>query len=411
MNQSNSGAASSPVHVVSKTTSSAAQCRPYAAAYRKPRDREGEKCANCGRTGHRARDLKCPALGKTCNKCHKQNHFASMCRSSVPTRRQSHTPTSRSHSQAGKGKAHQVADQTAANEDDGYAFNVGATTASTATSHKSPRVEICIGNAPTTAIIDSGASCNLLGSNHLKKLQSKGLSTSLRPCHKDLYAYGSTTTLPLLGQFTAPTTVHNRTVDTTFVVINGPGDILLRRESAEQFEVITFRNSLAANAVSADDEFRCSLLRQYPSVLEGVGKLRDYQATIHIDDTVIPIAQKPRRIPFALNEKVRAHLQDLTEKDIIKPVMGPSPWVSPVVVTPKPNGDIRLCVDIRRANQAILRERHPIPTINQILEQLNGSTVFSKIYLRWGSIKSNLTKPHVRSPHLQSTTAYTATSA
>ena len=215
-------------------------------------------------------------------------------------------------------------------------------------------------------------------------LQSKGLSTSLRPCHKYLYAYGSTTTLPLLGQFTAPTTVYNRTADTTFVVIDGPGDILLGRESAEQFEVITFRNSLAANAVSADDEFRCRLLRQYPSVFEGVGKLRDYQAAIHMDDNVIPIAQKPRRIPFTLNEKVRAHLQDLTEKDIIEPVTGPSPWVSPVVVTPKPNGDIRLCVDMRRANQAILRERHPIPTIDEILEQLNGSTVFSKIDLRWG---------------------------
>ena len=306
-----------------------------------------------------------------------------MCRSSVPQDAEATPLTVGRTAKPGKAKLTRWLIRQLPTKN-GYAFNVSATTASTATSHKSPRVEICIGNAPTTAIIDSGASCNLLGSYHLKKVQPKGLSTSLRPCHKDLYAYGSTTTLPLLGQFTAPTTVHNRTVDTTFVVINGPGDILLGRESAEQFEVITFRNSLAANAVSADDEFRCSLLRQYPSVFEGVGKLRDYQATIHIDDTVIPIAQKPRRIPFALNEKVRAHLQDLTEKDIIEPVTGPSPWVSPVVVTPKPNGDIRLCVDVRRANQAILRKRHPIPTIDEILEQLYGSTVFSKIDLRWG---------------------------
>ena len=87
---------------------------------------------------------------------------------------------------------------------------------------------------------------------------------------------------------------------------------------------------------------------------------------------------------FALRPKVRDHLKDLMEKDIIEKVDGPSPWVSPVVVTPKPNGDIRLCVDMRRANEAIIRERHPIPTIDEVLEQLNGSTVLSKIDLRWG---------------------------
>ena len=59
-------------------------------------------------------------------------------------------------------------------------------------------------------------------------------------------------------------------------------------------------------------------------------------------------------------------------------------WVSPVVVAPKPSGDIRLCVDMWRANEAIIRERLPIPTIDEVLESLNGSGVFSKLDLRWG---------------------------
>ena len=61
------------------------------------------------------------------------------------------------------------------------------------------------------------------------------------------------------------------------------------------------------------------------------------------------------------------------ECDIIEPVEGPTPWVSPVVVVPKPSGDIRLCVDMRKANEAIVRERHPIPTLDDILYQLKGS--------------------------------------
>ena len=50
---------------------------------------------------------------------------------------------------------------------------------------------------------------------------------------------------------------------------------------------------------------------------------------------------------------------------------------------PKPNGDIRLCVDMRRANGAIVRERHPIPTVDEVLHDLNGSTVFSKLDIKW----------------------------
>lgn len=56
-------------------------------------------------------------------------------------------------------------------------------------------------------------------------------------------------------------------------------------------------------------------------------------------------------------------------------------WVSPLVVIPKRNGDIRICVDMRRANKAVIRERHPIPTIDDLIHTLNGATVFSKLDL------------------------------
>ena len=137
-------------------------------------------------------------------------------------------------------------------------------------------------------------------------------------------------------------------------MIDGPGDILLGKTSSELlFGAIHFDTTLHTNSVTNEDQaFRLSLQQHFPAVFEGVGKLRGHQATIHIDPTVTPVAQRPRRVPFALRPKVRDHLKDLMEKDIIEKVDGPSPWVSPVVVTPKTNGDIRLCVDMRRANEA-----------------------------------------------------------
>ena len=56
---------------------------------------------------------------------------------------------------------------------------------------------------------------------------------------------------------------------------------------------------------------------------------------------------------------------------LLSQLRGKLPWVSPVVIVPRPSGDIRLCVDMRRANQAIVRERHPIPTVDDLLYQLN----------------------------------------
>ena len=78
-------------------------------------------------------------------------------------------------------------------------------------------------------------------------------------------------------------------------------------------------------------------------------------------------------------------MDELLAKDIIEEVShNPTEWVSPLVVVPKTDGDIRICVDMRRANSAIERERHPIPTIEEVLYDLNGSTVFSKLDLKWG---------------------------
>lgn len=91
-------------------------------------------------------------------------------------------------------------------------------------------------------------------------------------------------------------------------------------------------------------------------MFSGVGKLKDYQLKLHINKDVKPVAQPVRRLPFGLREKVDQKLDELLKEDIIEEVpSGPTEWVSPLVVVPKPDGDIRICVDMKKANEAIER--------------------------------------------------------
>ena len=86
-----------------------------------------------------------------------------------------------------------------------------------------------------------------------------------------------------------------------------------------------------------------------------------FSVNIHRFRHVQPLAQSYNRIPFGLHSKVEEKLNELVELNINEPVSEPIPWVSPLVVVPKASGDIRLCIGIRKVNQAIVRERYPIP--------------------------------------------------
>ena len=63
----------------------------------------------------------------------------------------------------------------------------------------------------------------------------------------------------------------------------------------------------------------------------------------------------------------------MLDKDIIKKMEGPTPWVPPLVTAPKPNGGIRICADLRITNKVVKRIHHPIPTVEQLLSEVNGA--------------------------------------
>ena len=108
-----------------------------------------------------------------------------------------------------------------------------------------------------------------------------------------------------------------------------------------------------------------------------MGEHKGEPVRIHVDESITPVAQPHRRIPFHVRKQVEEKLTQLESDSIIERTEGPTPWMSPIMVVPLKPNEIRICVDI-------IRERHVISTIDDVLADLNGCKVFSKIYLNQG---------------------------
>ena len=238
-----------------------------------------------------------------------------------------------------------------------------------------PTVDIELGGVRLEGVlVDSGSTCNVIDRVTWETLKEKKVRCLSRKSNRKLYSYGSNEPLTTAGEFETELCYKDTRCHVCFIVVEEKARAILSRQTSEELAIL----KLEINAMK--DE---TLFRDFPECFKGVGKLKGFQVKLHIDESVKPVAQKLRTPPYGLREKIQQKLEELVDCNIIEPGEGPTPWESPVVVVPKPSGDIRLCVDMRKANEAIIRERYPIPTVDDILYQVNGSKVFSKLDLKW----------------------------
>ncbi|GKC95480.1 putative reverse transcriptase domain-containing protein, partial [Tanacetum coccineum] len=95
-----------------------------------------------------------------------------------------------------------------------------------------------------------------------------------------------------------------------------------------------------------------------------------------------PVARAPYRLAPSEMKELSKQLQELSEKGFIRP--SSSPWGALVLFIKKKDGSFRMCIDYRELNKLTVKNRYPLPRIDDLFDQLQGSNIYSKIDLRSG---------------------------
>ena len=328
-----------------------------------------QQCRGCGGNWpHPDGRESCPAFGKECTNCHKYNHFWKVCLSAKqkPKRYQDDKRKKTGHS-----IRHTVQNnpESSASEEENYVFLARGQASL-------PRFDILVGKSKQKLkfLADSGASVNLISQQTFDKMNPKPFITS---SSSKIYAYGSSSPMKVTGQFRTLLQAGDKTCVATIQVVEGTESPILSWETCRALQLL----NEAVNTINTKAAER--IADGFPNLFDGktaeFAKIKNVKVKLHIDEHIKPIAQRHRRIPFHTRRDVEEELEKLEKRGIIEKVEGPTPWISPVVVVPKKQGGVRLCIDMREANKAIGREKHPMPTLDDLISDLNGATTFTKL--------------------------------
>ncbi|GKC66863.1 putative reverse transcriptase domain-containing protein, partial [Tanacetum coccineum] len=127
-----------------------------------------------------------------------------------------------------------------------------------------------------------------------------------------------------------------------------------------------------------------SIVREFPKVfpedLPGLPPARQVEFQIDLVPGAAPVARAPYRLAPAEMQELSTQLQELSDRGFIR--SSSSPWGAPVLFVKKKDGSFRMCIDYRELNKLTVKNRYPLPRIDDLFDQLQGSRVYSKIKLR-----------------------------
>uniref|UniRef100_A0A914UPP6 RNA-directed DNA polymerase n=1 Tax=Plectus sambesii TaxID=2011161 RepID=A0A914UPP6_9BILA len=333
-------------------------------------------CYRCGKTNHLPDN--CRFRNERCNACNKQGHIAKVCRS-----KSQQSSESQKGGEGKKGFNSSKNNQVVANLDD--------IKVSTLTSHadlvdtQRIGVQLQMNGVPAELEYDTGAAVTVINKNLWSKLGKPPLSNSRVNCR----GYNNQK-IPLLGEATVDVACDGKQAKLKMLVSHDGDNVMGRswihalqlfcecrlKTCMTPLKVSAVSCSTSASGTSTIDE----LLSEFPQVFQpGLGHCTKTKAHLSLKQDSRPKFLKARPLPYAVYDAVDKELDRLVEQGVLQPI-NYSDWAAPVVIAPKPGGQIRLCADFSTGlNASLDLHQYPLPKPEELFSKLNGGQVFSKI--------------------------------
>ena len=319
----------------------------------------------------------CPGKKATCNGCGKIGHLEKVCKSKNIRQIDSNL------SDEDELQSEQGVEET-------YSVNIFHINTQSKWSHTSAtptdfQVQVIINNKLEKVLADTGAKVSVCGEKEAKRY---GLLDRMFTTSHKLKPYKSSP-IPVKGIARCAVSFGKSSIPVQWHIIEGSCQPILSGNAAKQLGIITFQASAPIfspiNMIHKDhNESIQDIISKYPENFEGLGKLKNVQVKLHVDERVKPITAPPRPIPYHLQERVDKVIQGMIAQDVIEehPTDQPAPWISNCQIAPKSDGSLRMTLDAREVNKAIQSSNLPIPKQEDIKASLANKKVFSKMDLK-----------------------------
>ena len=252
-------------------------------------------------------------------------------------------------------------------------------------------VDAKVNNKSVKFKIDTGAKCNVLPVNYYKRL-------CLPPIKKrnvKLVSYCKTKIEPF-GEVTVPLVYKDKKYKLQFYVVDREDvtPLLSLKKCAEEMELVKRVDEIFPKSLITVPEVQSTfndgsvittekVFEQYKDLFEGLGRLPG-EHKIKLKTDAVPVIYPPRKVPVALQKQVRIELERMENLKVIQPVTEATEWVSSMVTVVKP-GKVRICLDPKNLNVAIMREHYPMLTIEEVVAKLANAKWFSVLDASSGS--------------------------
>ncbi|UYV65209.1 K02A2.6-like [Cordylochernes scorpioides] len=305
------------------------------------------RCPKCGGFTHREGQA-CRAEGQKCNLCSKTGHFANCCPD-----KQAKTAEVKAVSELDEEIGFLLEDSSNLDNDEDEC-------------RRRWTAEIQVNGKKVKFKLDSQADVTCVPLCLFKKILGQQ-----RLVESDINIRAAEfSELQTVGMFISTLRNGNYEIKEKIYVIRRLSEPLLSRRACELLNLARRIEVVAT---------RINPIKEFPEVFEGLGQIGNpYE--IKLKPGAKPYAvHTPRRVPIPLMEKLKTRLEELERAGIIAQVNVATEWCAPTVIAGKPNGDIRLCVDLSRLNEHVQREVHPMPVVEHMLGQLGEARFFSKL--------------------------------